>query len=137
MPLSGHSSKKKRMEKLVFYIMSISCWYCQYPAAMDSTAILQLPEANKNHHFWFTLQINWNPKYQMGGGGEGLCCNQIKKNSFPPCFSLSSFRKALENIVGFVCLSPKLCHVSIILNAINHCISSSSFPLIFFLSPFC
>lgn len=58
MPLLGPSSKKKRMEKLVSYIVLISCWHCQYPAAVDSIAILQLPEANKTHQFWFTLQIN-------------------------------------------------------------------------------
>lgn len=57
MPLLGHSSKKKRTEKFFFYIVLISCWYCQHPAAVDSIAILQLPEANKIQ-FRFILQIN-------------------------------------------------------------------------------
>lgn len=52
------------MEKFVFYIVLLSCWCCQHPAAVGSTAILQLPAANKNHQFWFTLHINWNKKYQ-------------------------------------------------------------------------
>jgi len=51
--------------QFVFYIVSISCQYCQRPAAMGSIAILQLPEADKNHHLWLTLQMNYNAKHQI------------------------------------------------------------------------
>lgn len=112
--------------QFVFYILSISCQYCQYPAAVGSIAVLQLLEADKNHPFWLTLQMNYNPKYQ------------IAMKDFVTIWSIKFFHTLLFFVIFqetmcwktlwvFVCLSIKLQHVSIILNAVNLCVSSNSF----------
>lgn len=107
---------------ICIYIVSLSC---RYPAAVGSVAILQLPEADQNHHFWLTLQMNYNPKYQTVRK-VSVTIRSILSHLVVLCHL--SGNHMLASIAVFVCLAIKLRHVSVTLSAVHLCVSSSSFP---------